>query len=93
MISTTGGGYSGRTLIHVIDDGAAGGEVHEVLAASRRHLFSGLSGGAAPPIEECDLVFVSFETLRDELRKTSRNQGGVDSPIGSGGVRPVDCRP
>ena len=41
----------------------------EVLAVTQRaHRFVGPDGGAAPPLETCDLVLVSFETLRDEMR-------------------------
>ena len=60
-----------------------------VLAATQRHLFQphdeagGAAGGAAPPVEACDLVLVSFETLRDELRKTQRAEGGMDLPLGA----------
>ncbi len=37
---------------------------------------------ASPPVEECDLVLCSFETLRDELRKTQGLTAGMDLPLG-----------
>ena len=65
----------------------AGGVRHEVLAATQRHLFEAIGSSAAATrgvrVEECDLVLCSFETLRDELRKTQRAEGGMDLPLGA----------
>lgn len=52
--------------------GAEGASSHsastvEVLARTRRSLF--VRGGAPVPVEQCDLVLCSFETLRSELKK------------------------
>lgn len=41
----------------------------EVLAVTQRaHRFVGPGGAAPPPLVDCDVVLVSFETLRDEMR-------------------------
>jgi len=39
--------------------------------------------GRAVEVEQCDVILVSFETLRDELRKTSLSEGGLDMPLGA----------
>lgn len=64
--------------------GGAQGGAYEILAQTQRHLFAPVTGSAAaPPVEQCDLVLCSFETLRDELRKTQRTEGGMDLPLGA----------
>jgi len=68
-------------------DGENGGDgmLFEVLAATQRGLFVSVGREEAEEVavEQCDLCFVSFETLRDELRKTSISQSGLFMPLGA----------
>ena len=65
---------------------ADGGEEEavEVLASTRPGLFV-CGAGEACAVEECDVVFCSFETLRDELKVVGR--GGRGGGIGGGSAR------
>ena len=67
------------------EEDAADGVEYELMARTQRHLFAPLPGhqGAAPRVEQCDLVLCSFETLRDELRKTQGLTAGKDLPLGT----------
>ena len=70
------GGNSRRrgAIVDEPEDGSVGDEV----LMRRRNLF--VAGD--PPVAECDVVLVSFETLRDELRKCQfDNQEGGGLPL------------
>ena len=54
----------------------------EVLARTQRHLFERAAASLEDDdteveVEKCDVILCSFETLRDELRKTQRTHGGI----------------
>ena len=57
---------------------------YEVLARTQRHLFVRAAFSLEDhdadevKVEQCDIILCSFETLRDELRKTQREHGGMD---------------
>ena len=57
----------------------------EVLAATREGLF--VRGDVAVDVADCDLVFCSFETLRDELKWSLKGCGGKSSGA-CGGTQP-----
>jgi E3 ubiquitin-protein ligase SHPRH len=63
----------------------------EVLSRTQRHLFEGIGTSRGEDdvddgeveVEKCDIILCSFETLRDELRKTQRLHAGMDLPLGT----------
>ena len=62
----------------------------EVLAKTRSHLFRAprSSTGPAAPLAQCDVLLCSFETLRDEVRKTGAvvegsNEARLATPLGA----------